>query len=148
MSYLSYRTWQAHPQRGTGQFIRSYRLRQLQQVVNGANQAPFACHLSQAPKQELPKPAALFDLTKKRFGQRRAKAVAAASPGSPQFGLRRRHSGARTCPAPTRSAALVMALTSGGDITVYVVPGENGQITSEQYPASAENSRVAGRCSP
>ena len=42
---------------------------QLQQVVGGADNAPFRLHLLEAPQQELAEPARLLDLPEHRFGQ-------------------------------------------------------------------------------
>jgi hypothetical protein len=43
------------------------RFRKLQQVVNGADRAPFSLHFRNAAQQEPPKALTLFDLTENRF---------------------------------------------------------------------------------
>jgi hypothetical protein len=44
-----------------------HRFGQLQQVVNRADQAPFALRLLKAPQHELPEPSSLLDLAEDRF---------------------------------------------------------------------------------
>ena len=58
---------------------------QLQQVVNGADPVAFAFHFRHATQQELPKPAALFDLTKDRLDHRLAQTVSMRRPARASF---------------------------------------------------------------
>ena len=65
------------------------RFRQLQQVVNRADQTPFALDLLKTSHEELSEATRLFDLPKHRFDGLLAQPVATASSGSRQGGAHR-----------------------------------------------------------
>src|SRR5664280_2006500 len=71
-----------------------HRLGQLQQVVNGADQAPFALRLRQTAQHELPEPASLLDLAEDRLYHRLAQPVPTAQVGG-RAGLRPNQAGSR-----------------------------------------------------
>ena len=68
------------PQRG-----QSPPLSQLQQIVGGADHAPFRAARSRAPQQELAEAARLLDLPEHRFGQLLAQPVGAVVTASLDF---------------------------------------------------------------
>ena len=63
----------------------SQRFRQLQQVVNRADQTPFALDLLKTAHQELSEATRLLDLPENRFDGLLAQPVATASSGSCQL---------------------------------------------------------------
>jgi hypothetical protein len=104
------------------------RFRKLQQVVNGADQAPFSLHLRNTTQQELPKPSTLFNLTEDRFDHRFTQPIAAASSGPCQLRAHRGHSGPGAATTFARGGCLTMTLASGGNITVDAMMAEDGEI--------------------
>src|SRR5277367_2445940 len=69
------------------------RFGQLQQVVNRADQAPFALRLLKASQHELPEPSSLLDLAEDRLNDRLAQPIPAAPTGPCQLGLHRGYPG-------------------------------------------------------
>src|SRR3954454_9336006 len=113
---------------GPALLYRFERFRKLQQVVNGADQAPFSLHFRNTAHQELPKASTLFDLAEDRFDYRFAQPIAAASSGSRQLRTHRRHSGACAATTLADGCCLAVTLASGGNVTVDAVTGEDGEI--------------------
>ncbi len=62
---------------GDGKRSSAHRRFQVQEVVGGADQAPFALHFPQSPQQELSKAPGVLDLPEHRFYHLFAQPVAA-----------------------------------------------------------------------
>src|SRR5665213_3704229 len=105
-----------------------HRFGQLQQVVNGADQAPFALRLLDAAQHELAEPSSLFDLAEDRLNDRLAQPVPAAPTGPSQLGAHRRHPGTLADAAATSSARLMMALAPGGNVAIHMMAREDGEV--------------------
>ena len=60
---------------------------QLQQVMNRADQTPFALRLLKSPQHELPEASSLFDLAEDRLNDGLAQPVPTASAGPCQLGV-------------------------------------------------------------
>jgi len=111
-----------------------YRFGQLQQVVNRADQAPFALRLLDAAQHELAEPSSLFDLAEDRLNHRLAQPVTAAPAGSCQLGAHRRNPRTLGEAASAGGARFMMALTPGGDVAIHMMAGEDGQIALGAIP--------------
>jgi hypothetical protein len=90
---------------------------ELQEVVNRADQAPFATRLLQAPQQELTEASSVLDLTKDRFDRLLAQAVAAAVATAGETPAHR--FGSWLLP-PTVDPSSTVALLAGGDIGAHL----------------------------
>ena len=104
-----------------------HRFGQLQQIVNRADQAPFALRLLKTTQHELPEPSSLFYLAEDRFNDRLAQPIPTASAGSCQLGSHCCHPGTLGA-ASAGGARLVMALAPGGDVTIYMMTSKNGEV--------------------
>src|ERR1700739_4467586 len=62
------------------------RVSQLEEVVDGADQRPFASDLVEAPQQELPEASGMFDLPEHRLNDLFAQPVSAAAAGPLELG--------------------------------------------------------------
>ena len=108
--------------------------RQLQQIVYGTDQTPFALDLFQTSQQKLSEAACLLDLPKDRFGQRLAQPVATAPPGTRELGAHRCHARGRIRTASAYCSGLAVALPPGGDVGIDVVTGQDGEVTFRAIP--------------
>src|ERR1019366_1520816 len=108
--------------------------RQLQQIVYGTDQTPFALDLFQTSQQKLSEAACLLDLPKDRFGQRLAQPVATAPPGTRELGAHRCHARGRIRTASAYCSGLAVALPPSGDVGIDVVTGQDGEVTFRAIP--------------
>src|SRR6185437_1897738 len=101
---------------------------QLQQVVDGADQAPFTFHVGEAPQQELAEAARLLDLPKHRLGQLLTQAVAAAPSRSRKARAHGTHPSSELPVCSRGRAGLAVALTAGSQVGAHVASGQQRQI--------------------
>jgi len=101
---------------------------QLQQVVGGTQQGPFALHVGEPPQQQLAEAARVFDEPEDRLYGLLAQPIPAPPPAAPQLTPHRggvRAPGRRAIPA---GVCLPMRLPAGGDVGVEVAPVRLAQI--------------------
>src|SRR6267154_5421427 len=103
------------------------RASKFQEVVNGAQQRPFALYRGKATPQELAEAARLVDLPKHRLDDLLAQPVGAFVTGSVQFGRHRRHPALRLGWPRLRRRRAVF-LPAGGNMSVDLTGFERGQI--------------------
>ena len=100
---------------------------EFEEVVDGAEQRPFALHRDEAAPQELAEAACLLDLPEHRFDHLLAQPVGALVPGGAQFCRHRRHPAVRLGGSRVRCRGAVL-VPAGGDIRVDVAGFERDQI--------------------
>src|SRR5271168_4554204 len=104
-----------------------HRFGQLQQVVNRADQAPFALRFLQSPQHELSEPSSLLDLAEDRLNDRLAQPIPAAPPGPCQLGTHRCYP--RTLGAAAAGGArFMMALAPSGNVTIHMMTCQDRKI--------------------
>src|SRR5277367_2267287 len=122
-----------------------HRFGQLQQVVNRADQAPFALRLVKATQHELPEPSSLFDLAEHRLNDRLAQPIPAAPPGPCQLSTHRSYAGTAGA-AAAGGARFMMALAPGGDVAIYMMASKDGEVALGAVPGvSRELLRLPSR---
>src|SRR3974377_2593905 len=92
--------------------------------MDGADHRPFCSDLIETPQQELPEPSDVFNLTKCRFDNLLAKAIAAAPSSALELG---RHGGhARAGRALARSCRMRLRVPRAGSRQITGDPAAGG----------------------
>src|SRR5487761_156193 len=94
---------------------------ELGEVVGGADQRPFACHLVDATQEELPEASGLLDLSEDGLDNLLSEPVAATAPGAFEGGPHRLCQGAA---APIGLFAFRMLGAACGDVGTDFTLGE------------------------
>src|SRR5450755_1770129 len=111
-----------------------HRFGQLQQVVNRADQAPFALRLLNASQRELPEPSSLFDLAEDRLNHRLAQPVPTAPTRPCQFGAHHRHPCTLGDAAAAGGARFMMTLAPSSNVAIHMMASENGEVALAAVP--------------
>src|SRR5512139_560908 len=96
--------------------------RQLQKVVDRADQRPFTGDLADPAQQELAKPTGLLDLTEHRFHRLLSQPIATAVPTATKLLPYRIGVSAQLDLSLSHGGRFPMFLTAGGNVAVHVTP--------------------------